>query len=613
MPFFRGGEGRFPSILRAVFELSDIGWSHVSCFLGLTVLGAVFESLGVAMVYPVLEYVENKGDMAALLSSSGYWKYLLQFMRMFSIPVSLLSLMGMVISLILLRGVFVYARRVYTVWMVHKLHADIRSRGFGWLISASMSFFDEHGTGKLMNPITLDGFRASNAIFMLFGLIGTGLVSLFYLMFLATLSPVVTLAAIVAVAGVLVTAQLRFRLSERYGKEISEHNELLSQRLVEKFGAFKLIKLSVSEDREVGEVHKVVERLRSLEFKLSEVLVRMEALLEPAVITAGLSILYLGVAVFYMSLAKIAIFVFILLRLLPLVREVMKGHHNLLGWSQSLIRTHSILGEAKTSDVIKGGSKSFTGPSSEISFLDLTYTYQNGSRPALSGVTLSIPAGKMTALVGPSGAGKSTLVDLNPRLREPQQGCILIDNIPIEDFRLADLRRSIAFVPQEAFLFDDTVANNIRYGRPEANSDEVEVAASQAYADVFIRPLPEGYDTRIGERGVRLSGGERQRIVLARALLQRAPIIVLDEPTSSLDSESERYIQLALEGIRSAKETTLIVIAHRLSTTRTANQIVILDQGNLVGVGCHEELVEKVSWYAKVVNAQGIGLGELAQ
>jgi subfamily B ATP-binding cassette protein MsbA len=219
-------------------------------------------------------------------------------------------------------------------------------------------------------------------------------------------------------------------------------------------------------------------------------------------------------------------------------------------------------------------------------------------------VTLSIPAGKMTALVGRSGAGKSTLVDLIPRLREPQEGRILIDGTPIGEFSLGDLRRAIAFVPQDSFLFDDTVANNIRFVRPDAGQEDVESAARQAYADVFIRALPDGYNSRIGERGVRLSGGERQRIVLAQALLQKAPIVVLDEPTSALDSDSERYIQRAIVEIRATGRTTLIVIAHRLSTIKTADQITILDGGEVTGIGKHRDLLEEMDWYANVVAAQ---------
>ena len=240
----------------------------------------------------------------------------------------------------------------------------------------------------------------------------------------------------------------------------------------------------------------------------------------------------------------------------------------------------------------------------EISFDSVTFSYEKSGSPALKDVTLSIPAGKMTALVGRSGAGKSTLVDLIPRLREPQRGRILIDGTAIEEYSLADLRRAIAFVPQDSFLFDDTVANNIRFVRPESGQEKVEMAARQAYADVFIRNLPDGYDTRIGERGVRLSGGERQRIVLARALLQEAPVVVLDEPTSALDSESERYIQRAIAEIRKAGRTTLIVIAHRLSTIKTADKIIILNDGEVAGIGRHQELLDEMEWYADIVPAQ---------
>jgi ABC-type multidrug transport system fused ATPase/permease subunit len=211
----------------------------------------------------------------------------------------------------------------------------------------------------------------------------------------------------------------------------------------------------------------------------------------------------------------------------------------------------------------------------------------------------------MIALVGRSGAGKSTLVDLLPRLRVPVEGRILIDERPIEDFELSVLRRSIAFVSQEGFLFNESVENNVRYYRPEASEEEVVWAARMAYADPFIREFPEGYKTVVGERGAKLSGGQRQRIILARALLQRASVIILDEPTSSLDSESERCVQKAMEQIRAEQKTTLVVVAHRLSTIKSADQIIVLDRGKVVESGSHRELMHGDNWYTAIAKLQG--------
>jgi len=243
-----------------------------------------------------------------------------------------------------------------------------------------------------------------------------------------------------------------------------------------------------------------------------------------------------------------------------------------------------------------------------LRFEGVGFSYNREQGPVLTDLNLFFPAGRMTALVGRSGAGKSTLFDLIPRLRVPDQGKILIDDMPIEAFDLRVLRRSIAFVSQEGFLFDDTIENNIRYSRQEASLDEIREASRAAYAEGFVSEFPEGYRTMVGERGTKLSGGQRQRIILARALLQKARVIILDEPTSALDSESEQFIQKAMEKIRVEKDITMIVIAHRLSTIRSADQIIVLDKGRVVETGSHGELIHEEAWYADMVKMQAMTL-----
>jgi subfamily B ATP-binding cassette protein MsbA len=225
-----------------------------------------------------------------------------------------------------------------------------------------------------------------------------------------------------------------------------------------------------------------------------------------------------------------------------------------------------------------------------IRFANVRFSYP--SAPGcfvLDGVNLEVKAGEMVALVGPSGAGKTTMANLVPRFYDVVTGSVEIDGKDIRDIRLSSLRENISIVAQDTFLFNDTVFDNIAYGRPDAKRDEIIAAAKTALADEFITKLPDGYDTRIGERGVKLSGGQRQRLAIARALLKDAPILILDEATSHLDTESERLVQQALTALM--KRRTVLVIAHRLSTIRQANQIVVLDAGRVAELGTHDELI----------------------
>ena len=241
-----------------------------------------------------------------------------------------------------------------------------------------------------------------------------------------------------------------------------------------------------------------------------------------------------------------------------------------------------------------------------IAFNDVSFCYQTEetTREVLHGINLAVKAGEILALVGSSGGGKSTLVSLLPRFFDVTSGFIRVDGRDIRDVTISSLRCQIGVVTQETVLFNDTLRNNIAYGQPGVSQAEVESAARAALAHDFIMELPAGYDTVIGEKGVRLSGGERQRIAIARALLKNAPILVLDEATSALDSESEALVQSALQNLMTGR--TVIVIAHRLSTVRRADRIVVLENGTIAEVGKHEELMQKAGIYRKLYDLQFI-------
>jgi subfamily B ATP-binding cassette protein MsbA len=249
-----------------------------------------------------------------------------------------------------------------------------------------------------------------------------------------------------------------------------------------------------------------------------------------------------------------------------------------------------------------GGQRALGRARGDVEYRDVHFVYASEKGPVLRGVSLRAPAGSTLAIVGKSGSGKSTLVSLLPRFYDPQQGSVCLDGVDVREYPLAELRRQVALVSQDVVLFNDTIRNNIAFSMAEATPQAVEDAARAAYVLEFADELPQGLDTLVGDRGTLLSGGQRQRIAIARAILKDAPVLILDEATSSLDTDSERRIQAALALL--ARNRTTLVIAHRLSTVEQADRIVVLDDGAIVETGTHTELLAQGGLYAQLYRLQ---------
>jgi subfamily B ATP-binding cassette protein MsbA len=293
-------------------------------------------------------------------------------------------------------------------------------------------------------------------------------------------------------------------------------------------------------------------------------------------------------------------FITAMLMVLPSLRHIADINAPLQRGLAAAESVFKLLDEAGEADVGRQDPGRVTG---RVRFDHVDFTYPGADRAALTAISLDINPGEVVALVGPSGGGKSTLAGLLPRFYQPSAGSIAIDDVPINDFTLRGLRGNIALVSQEVLLFDDTIANNIAYGSTRgANAEAIESAAASAYALDFIRALPEGFETRIGEHGLRLSGGQRQRIAIARAILKNAPILILDEATSALDNESERAVQAALDALMRGRTT--LVIAHRLSTIERADRIVVMVNGQIAEQGTHHELLARQATYAHLYRLQ---------
>ncbi|MEO0811011.1 MAG: ATP-binding cassette domain-containing protein, partial [Pseudomonadota bacterium] len=317
-----------------------------------------------------------------------------------------------------------------------------------------------------------------------------------------------------------------------------------------------------------------------------------------------LVMLYISVVWLNMATITLGLFLIIIVRLLPIARDFVKARQIISSTISSVEVIYDRLRALKVHAELDDGSQVLDNIENNIQFAKVSFKYDGTDTVVLKDISIEIPAGKTTAIIGPSGAGKSTLIDLLPRLRKPSAGTIYFDGQDLADIRLASLRRNISYVPQEPQIFDASIADHIRLGKTNAAMDEIRDAARLAGATQFIEALPHGYETVVGERGGRLSGGQRQRLDLARAIVRKAPVLIMDEPTSNLDPKSEKDFLNALGQIQRELKPTVIVVAHRLSTIRHADKIIILSNGIVEASGRHEELIEISKWYKDLAVGQ---------
>lgn len=499
------------------------------------------------------------------------------------------------------KAFFSYGQTYLTSYVGNRVIADIRQALFQHLMRLPVGYHDENTSGRLVsrvvNDVSLMANAVSNVLKDIFQHSLTFLVMLGVIFYqnwkLASLSIVVIPLSVVTMSRMgRRLRSLATKGQERMGDMSSTIQETLS--------GIRMVKAFKREDAEATRFAVSNQAFLATTLKANQVWSIGSSHMEViGVVGVAVIIWYGGYLVIHEALTPGAFFSFLTAMFMAFtpIRKL-AGSNNLIQQALAAAeRVYEVLDLSTEQDQDRG-TVDCRGISREIEFQNVSLNYGEEAAAALSGVDLVIRAGEVVALVGSSGSGKSTLVSLLPRFYQPTGGRIMLDGAPLESYSLASLRAQIGIVSQEVVLFDDTVASNIAFGRPGASAVEIEQAAKLAYAHDFISRLPEGYQTAVGERGVKLSGGERQRLAIARAILRDPPLLILDEATSALDTESERIVQLALANLM--KNRTTVVIAHRLSTVQNATRIVVLDRGRVAEIGTHEELLRKNGLYRRL-------------
>jgi ABC-type multidrug transport system fused ATPase/permease subunit len=585
-----------------------ITFSRAIILIILTIVAALFEGFGMTMLLPVLEFIEKGKDVILLEGESGMWQKIISIFNYIGIRLNLINILFAVMSVMIVRVLTVYIRQIYNAWLSQEVLHTIRSKLYESYMNMKYGVYTDISSGATINLLTTEANRAGGSLQALFGLLSniTVLVALSGVLIWISFPLTILSLIIFGIAALVVSYNLRY--TRIYSHKTSEANTRYSHKIIESLGAFRLIKLTATEKRVLKNVNNASEEVRDLNYHLSKLIANVDFIMEPFVIFAGCTTIYLSINVLEMDIAQISIFGLIMLRMLPIAKEAMKSRQSFNANFGSLSVVINGYDMALAAMEKKGGDKTFNGLSKGIRLDHISFSYKKSDQAVLSDITLTIPAGKITAIVGPSGAGKSTLVDIIARLHLPIKGRIFYDENEESGYALGSLRRGISFVSQDVTILDDTVAENVRFARYKASEEEILEALEQAKAHEFVKLLPDGLNTSLGERGVKLSGGQKQRLSLARALLQKARVLILDEPTSALDSETERDIKQVIDDLRVQGETTIIIIAHRLSTIVDADNIIVLDNGHILEQGSHKELANSDEWYANISSMQSIDI-----
>ncbi|MFO1491609.1 MAG: ABC transporter ATP-binding protein [Kiritimatiellia bacterium] len=564
---------------------------HVRPYAGKLVLAALLGAIGGGSLVALLKFFEKTLQLLFSTVASGFWQ--------------MVVVGAAVPALLLLKGAAGYFSVVMIHWVGYRVVTDLRRMAFAHIQKLSLGFFSEQRAGDIVSRIANDASVVQQSVSVVvtdlikepFTLLG----ALSYVIWESVRIQAHWALLSLAIFPVCLLPIIKLgRKIRKYSRQNQEHLADLVGVLQENTGGIRIVKTHCAEAFELSKFSVENERVFSRLMRMA----RAKFLLQPFMELLTAVSLVFAFGYIKNSGMPMSSFLTIAAGLVMAYQPVKKLGNMHMAIQQSSAAAERIFEVLDTPVEIndRPGAGLLSGPIAGIRFEGLVFTYPGAPEPTLKGIDLEVSGGECIALVGDSGSGKTTLVNLLPRLFEATGGAIRINGTDIRDYTLASLRGRMAMVTQDPFLFNSTLAENIAYGAGTLDMDRVRAAAKKAHAKEFIDALPDGYDTIVGDRGMRLSGGERQRIALARAIYRDAAILILDEATSALDNKSERIVQEAIEETMVGR--TVFVIAHRLSTIQNATRIVVLRKGEVAEIGPHQELLERDGIYRHLHDLQ---------
>ncbi len=586
----------------------SLSYQNVSIIIALSLITTVTEVFSIGIFLPIFQFIRLEGDINSLISDSIVWQYAVDVFTYLNIVPSLLVLLIISFTLFLSRQIFLFFRLLYTVAVTQRIIQEQRNDLFDKYMDANTSYHDSVTLGSLVNVIMTEVQNAVAGVMAPLDLIVQFLMLFGYLILLSMLSWEMTLFSILILILAGIVPKFWIRQSAKTGRNLVNANMMMSEFLVGRLRSPRLVRLSGTENAEKSEFHSLTLKQRKHQVFSYILQLKTDVAVEPLAISASLIFLYFSYTVLHLQVEVIGLYLVIVMRLMPLVKTIISNVQSInakLGPIEILEDRFKSLSNAKEN---KGGNEILSSFNKSILVDKVSYCYLESKEDALKDITIKFDVNKTTAIVGPSGSGKSTLIDLFPLIRIPTKGNIKIDGKSIAEYKLKSIRHLISYVPQAPQIFNGTVKEHILYGKSDASDEEIQEAAYLAGAEKFINQLPQKFDTNLGEEAIKLSGGQRQRLDLARALVRKAPVLILDEPTSNLDAESEETFKKTLIQICKNTNTTVIIVTHRLSIVTDADKIIVLNQGRVEATGVHNKLIQQKGWYAKAWNSQKLSI-----
>ena len=563
-------------------------------------LGAsVVEVFGVAIFLPIAQMIQADGDLDSLSQNSELWSAAISGAERLGVVLTVELLLGAAAALFLIRQIFMYVRNVYFASVKASLLMKMRNHLLRKYADADVEYHDRLASGGLHTMLTAE---VGSAVSWLIGpveIISLAILNLIYLGLLFFLSWSMTIAVIILLLLAVISVRRWVIQSKTIGRRTVANNIQIGEFLGQRLRSWRFPRLANTELAELQEFSNLTRVTAKVAVAAQVLAAKTEAVIEPVVIFSSIFFLYIGISFFDLRIESIGVFAIVALRLTPVGKilvEKIQGLNRIRG-SIELLDTR--IAEMSQAEEDKNPTGAFVSNFHQIEMIGVRYVYPNTKKPALKEISCVLNAKSLVAIVGPSGGGKSTLIDLIPRLRIVTDGSLLVNGLPIANLQLGALRAAVSYLPQYPQIFSGSVANHVSYGKQNADLSEIKHALSLAGALEFVSELPKGVETEVGEFGVRLSGGQRQRLDLARALLNEGSVLILDEPTSSLDAESVEVFSNILHTIRQSTNLLVIMITHELRLARSADQILVLRDGILEAVGDHDALMTTENWYAQ--------------